>query len=80
MTQPVLPVAKGKRAQCRSNVEHKNQHHGFLLNKPDHLFGVDGRQRDGHGHAALVRRRAGQQPHEIAVAPGVAVGRMQAAQ
>lgn len=51
VTQPVLPVAKRKRANHRSDIEHKNEHHGLLLHKADHLLGVDRRQRDGHRHA-----------------------------
>jgi hypothetical protein len=50
----VLQIAPGKRTPRRGEVEHKDQHHGFLRLEADHLLGINGRQRDRHRHAALV--------------------------
>ena len=80
MAQAVLHITQQQSPRKSRQVEHKDQHHGLLRLKTNHLLGINGRQRDGHGHPALIGHRAGQQTGEITVWQSLAQGLPQAAQ
>jgi hypothetical protein len=61
----VLPVAEGKRADGRRDVDEKDQHHRVGLLEAERLFGIHGRERDDDADAGLVRERGGEQPAEV---------------
>ena len=80
MTHAVLYMAKDQGPDKSRDVEHKDQHHGFLRLKPDDLLGVNGGKGDSHRHPTLVGHGAGQQLSEIAVRQSLAQGLAQALQ
>src|ERR1700704_6860434 len=74
MSESILDIAEGERADRGSHVDHQDQGDRILCRETERLFGVNRGERDDRLDSRLIEDDAYQEPREVPIARGLAHG------
>src|SRR2546428_8643683 len=74
MSESILDVAEGERADSGSHVDHQDEGNRIPRRETERLFGVNRGERDDRLDSRLIEDDAYQEPREVPIARGLAHG------